>query len=467
MILNMNMMKIRNRKFITLCGLIVLGLWCGSCESFLELDPPNSKISREPLFSNEGTAEAALTGLYQTLFTGFASGSTGSVTVNAALAADELDITSLSGAPNAYEAINQNEITADNASIEELWSDAYAVIYGANAMIEGLGAAKGLSGETVRQLTGEALFVRAFTYFYLVNLFGEVPLITDTDYRANAAAPLSTIDAIYSRIMADLEQAEQLVDEAYPDGERFRPNRATVIALRARVSLYRQDWARAEALASAVISLEGMYRMEAVGNVFLKASQEALWQRMGSTVNANAAEAALFLTSRQYRHTVTESLYGAFDAMDSRRAGWLLSAQEDDYTYQVPYKYKVPTDLDANAVEYSLLLRLAEQYLIRAEARTNTGDLPGAIADLDVIRGRAGLPLLQNIQPDIGAEALMDSILVERQRELFTEWGHRWLDLKRTGRAMEVLAPLKPGFTEDDLFFPIPESDLLRNSNLN
>ena len=78
-----------------------------------------------------------------------------------------------------------------------------------------------------------------------------------------------------------------------------------------------------------------------------------------------------------------------------------------------------------------MVMRLAEQFLIRAEARAMQGDLEGAIADLDMIRGRAGLPLIADINAGISKEELLTSILEQRKKELFTEWGHRWLDIKR------------------------------------
>jgi len=130
----------------------------------------------------------------------------------------------------------------------------------------------------------------------------------------------------------------------------------------------------------------------------------------------------------------------------------------------VPYKYRV-TGIE-ESVEYSVILRLAELYLIRAEARAQRDNPVGAIADLDVIRGRAGLALLQDTNPALAGQALIDSIFAERQRELFTEWGHRWLDLKRSGRAVEVLGPVKPGFTAADEWYPIPENEELRNPNM-
>ncbi len=110
-----------------------------------------------------------------------------------------------------------------------------------------------------------------------------------------------------------------------------------------------------------------------------------------------------------------------------------------------------------------MVLRFAELYLIRAEARANQDNLEGAIDDLNEIRSRAGLPdLLDTLTKD---EVLL-AIEKERKLELFTEWGHRWLDLKRTGRALTVLSVTKPEITETDLLYPIPLAAMNTNPNL-
>ena len=84
-----------------------------------------------------------------------------------------------------------------------------------------------------------------------------------------------------------------------------------------------------------------------------------------------------------------------------------------------------------------------------------------AVSDINVIRRRAGLADTEALSQ---AEVLL-AIEEERKKELFVEWGHRWLDLKRTQRANLILAS-KPNWSPTDLLFPIPESELLNNPNL-
>jgi hypothetical protein len=111
------------------------------------------------------------------------------------------------------------------------------------------------------------------------------------------------------------------------------------------------------------------------------------------------------------------------------------------------------------------VFRLAEQFLIRAEARAHLDKITGANsakADLNMIRDRAGLP------PTVAStkEEMLAAILQERRMELFVEWGHRWFDLKRTGKASEVLSVLKPRWDPTDVLYPIPYNELQLNPNM-
>ena len=110
-----------------------------------------------------------------------------------------------------------------------------------------------------------------------------------------------------------------------------------------------------------------------------------------------------------------------------------------------------------------MVLRLAEQYLIRAEARAQQNNISGSQSDLNLIRNRAGL--VNTAAND--KTALLTAIEHERQVELFTEWGHRWLDLKRTNRADAVLGPIKaPNWQPTDMLYPIPQTQIANDPNV-
>jgi hypothetical protein len=137
---------------------------------------------------------------------------------------------------------------------------------------------------------------------------------------------------------------------------------------------------------------------------------------------------------------------------------------DDGTAFYYPFKYKVA--FGTPVMEYLTVLRLGEQYLIRAEARAMQGNLQEAQNDLNIIRARAGLPPLTfSSQP-----ALLAAIRHERQVELFTEWGHRWLDIKRTGTVNDIMttaATVKGAtWSPNWQFFPVPYNDMLRDKNL-
>ncbi|MBC7851372.1 MAG: RagB/SusD family nutrient uptake outer membrane protein, partial [Chitinophagaceae bacterium] len=104
----------------------------------------------------------------------------------------------------------------------------------------------------------------------------------------------------------------------------------------------------------------------------------------------------------------------------------------------------------------------AEQYLIRAEARAKLNDLTGAISDLNTIRNRAGLA--NTIA--VSQQNILNAIAEERRTELFGEWGHRWFDLKRTGKINEVMNALKANWKATDALWPIPIDQLKANPAL-
>jgi hypothetical protein len=141
-------------------------------------------------------------------------------------------------------------------------------------------------------------------------------------------------------------------------------------------------------------------------------------------------------------------------------ANWTASLIYNGTTYYYPYKYKSLVS-GANA-EYYTALRLAEQYLIRAEARAQQNNIGGAQSDVSVIRNRAGLASTTASDQ----ASLLLAIEQERRIELNCEWGHRWLDLKRTGRVNAVIGAEKTTWKPAAALFPIPSAEISNNANL-
>ncbi|HJT74676.1 MAG TPA: RagB/SusD family nutrient uptake outer membrane protein, partial [Chitinophaga sp.] len=197
---------------------------------------------------------------------------------------------------------------------------------------------------------------------------------------------------------------------------------------------------------------------------------EAILQLRPVLTGYNTMEGNVLVPSSASRPTfpLTGSLIASFEARDKRRSMWVNSKTVNGITYYYPYKYKQRANFTSSfkLTEYNMLLRLAEIYLVRAESRIYLKQLSGAIADVDSIRARAGLPLIAVTNPGISGAALNEKIHQERKIEFFAEYGHRWFDLKRTGKAYETMAAIKAGWKETQLLWPIPHAQIKLNPYL-
>ncbi|WP_106605195.1 RagB/SusD family nutrient uptake outer membrane protein [Chitinophaga ginsengisoli] len=437
-----------------------------SCNSILDVDIPANKAVGDDLFKDKESAETAVLGIYSAI-AGISNVFAGVITSYTAIYADEAFFTGQ--AISAQEFYN-GAISTTNTIIEtNFWNNSYKVVYQINACLEKLDKSTTLSNAIKNQLSGECRLLRAYTYFQMIQLFGKVPLITVTDYRVNENMPRTEIDAIKKSILIDLLSAKDLLSDAYPGTERARANKSTASALLARYYLYQQEWQAAEKEATEIINT-GRYHLSALDNVFLANSDEAIFQIQPVLAGYNTMEGNNFIPSEAARPTyaLTSYLRDAFEANDKRWNSWVKSKVIDGITYYYPFKYKKKADFIANPkpVEYNMIFRLAEILLIRAECRVHLNLLPGAIADIDAIRQRAGLPLVQTTYPNISAAELSEKIARERRIEFFMEGGHRWFDLKRTGKASETLKQIKSDWKVTKELWPIPQAQRALNPAL-
>ncbi len=450
------------RNFYSYAALICLSI-LSSCTDFVTLDHSATQVSKSQVFSDELMVKSALAGVYSqlTFVTSFAAGNTQTVTMVGSLLSDEfVNRTTFQD----FISLNENTVTSVNGPVQGIWNDVFAAIYRANAIIEGVETSNNLRDEFKLESIGQSKFVRALGYFYLTNLFGDVPLLLTTDFRVNRVASRAKQSDVYAQIERDLMDASNSLpkDFSLSSGERTIPNHFAAEALLARVYLYQGKWAEAESHATTVIG-NSLYKLSPTAGVFLKNSTEAIWQlRTGDpAVNTNEANVMVAVSSSG-RVTLTNGLLAAFESGDSRRSTWVGLFQNASVTINFPSKYKVNLR-NQPITEYYMVMRLAEQFLIRAEARAKQGNIEGAISDLNMIRARANLSLL--VSSGQTAEQVFQSIHKERRVELFAEWGHRWLDLKRTGVANEALS-YKTGWDAKDVWLPIPQSEITVNPNL-
>ncbi|AWK04815.1 RagB/SusD family nutrient uptake outer membrane protein [Flavobacterium crocinum] len=442
--------------------LIVL-LTFTSCDSFVETDLPKSQLASSSVFENYETANAALINVYAKLRdTGLLTGTGTGLSNILGNYTDEL--TAYGGATSTNMAFYNNALLPGSTVISNLWNASYNQIYAANAVIEGLDNSSGITTENKKQLLGEALFLRAVVHFYLTNLFGDVPYVTTTDYQKNNTAGKVGSAEIYKSIISDLQTASALLPETYSSASRGRANKFVCRALLSRIYLYNKSYPEAANEASALINSTALFALESdLNNVFLINSKETIWQFESTSAGQNTKEGPIFIFTAGPPASVAAStiLTSSFAALDQRKSKWLKAVSKAGEIWYHPYKYKEQTNTSVSK-EYSVVLRMAEQYLIRSEARAMQGDLIGAKEDLNKIRLRSGLPGTQALSK----EDLLSAVLEERRWELFTEYGHRFFDLKRLDMLDAKLQPVKAGWNTEDRLFPIPQTELGNNPKL-
>ncbi|MBF4517857.1 RagB/SusD family nutrient uptake outer membrane protein [Flavobacterium sp. ANB] len=429
-----------------------------SCESLLEVDLPINDLSSTTVYTSDATAEAAVNGIYQSMV---ASTYYSSLHTIPGQTSDELLPVSL--IENVY---TTNEIPFTDGTIGSMWTELYKTIYNSNAVIEGISGSKTLTEAKSTRFLAEAKFLRAFSYFYLTNLYGDVPLVLTTNVDQSALAPRNTQAEVYNQINLDLEEAANNLPvnySNYTSNQRIRATKWAAESLLARVNLYLGKWTEASTYASDVISQSGTYKMinglTATNSPFIADNTEAIWQIPYFNTAYTYEGGATFpgpnpLTQIGGTFILRKSAT-LFETGDARKTNWTVDIKSSAGVYIGigPRKYK--NSYLTTPVERSTVLRLAELYLIRAEARVKLNNITGAQEDINVIRNRALLGSTTLTDPN----QLLDLIAVEREREFFGEFGHRWFDLKRTGKADAVLGIISSKiWNTTDSLYPIPET---------
>ena len=444
-----------------------------SCKKFLDIDPPSTTLTSESVYKDNISAIGVLNGIYSSMaLDGLFSGPQDGLSVKLGLSSDEFDLLHIVWNPQPS-LIYRNELSSTVGP--GFWTEIYKKVSALNIAIEGLTSSSSLSPVVKNQLLGEAKFTRAVYFFYLTNMFKDVPLPLTADYRLNDKLTSLSQDAVYTQVISDLKEAESLLSSRYLSNtltseseERVRPIKPAVEAFLARVYLYQKNWQKAEEYASKLID-NPLFEILPVNEVFLKNSKEAIWQ-LQPAPNFNTRDGEYFIIRDvpNFDHPLflSKSLLDGFDKdHDERYANWINKVTDGTTSYFFPFKYKKTFEA-GDVSEYVMVLRLAEQYLIRAEARAEIGNIGGAQEDLKVITERAGL----DINASAEKNTLLSQILEQRRLELFSELGHRWFDLKRTGTidaAMTSAMIIKGGVWESyKAYFPKMQSEILKNPNI-
>jgi starch-binding outer membrane protein, SusD/RagB family len=480
-------MKIINKRIRTLqfkISFLFIGVLmiCG-CEKFMDIPLPTNSVSGDGVFQTDNTTGAVVTGVLSGFYNdGTVFSGTGSIGFQTGLYTDELQ--NLVSANVSNQAFYINNIRSTDVS---QWRPLYRAVYSSNLAISGI--RKSTSNLLYRnQWLGESLFCRAYLYYYIVNMFGNAPLAIVPDVITNNQLSRNPKNEIYQQIIADLKEAKSMLTKDYKNGlglastSRSRPNLHAVSALLARAYLETGDWTGAEAEAASIIDNAALYQLVAPAQAFLSASKETIWAiaptgttgfvrefslyNGGAPASVNAITGSNSLGTYGISTALTDAQLALYDQTnDLRFASWIRPTVVTSVakTYYFPNKYKS----NIPGTEFVVAFRLAEQYLIRAEARARLNNLDGAKTDLEAIRNRAGLttPITAVTQTEV-----ISAILNERRMELFTEFGFRFIDLKRTGNidaVMTVVAPQKGGaWNSLKQVWPIPVTDITANPNL-
>lgn len=468
-------------KKIFVC-LLIMGSALSGCVKTIERQIPQNALAADALATDPASIRAALNGAYASLLSGNYMGLRYWALTD--MYAD--NINHVGTFPSFAQFLNKN-LLGDNVEIQNMWTQIYSAINRCNTAISAANANTSPTFTDKNSVIAQAKALRAYNYFNLLRLWGGnengynkgndpsgkswgVPIRINPTLKEEDAAPLArnTENEVWTQILADLDPAQVIAN--LPASGSFVLNQRAANALRARVQLYREDWAEAESLATTVIGgggslvntnfgAGGLYT-NLYGNVAPTA--EVLWSLPFDPTNQNAIAFFYLPAGLGGRNEIsaTTGLRDAHEAGDGRKI--------INYT-QPPYPSGFPPapGVAAKTLKYTRVstgddyfhhIRLAEVYLIRAEARARIGtDLTGAATDLNVVRTRAGLPnTTAATQTD-----LLDAILRERRVE-FAHEGHRLFDLRRYNR-LDLLGMTTNSFR---VRLPIPQQEIFRSGTI-
>ncbi len=434
--------------------LFIITLLISSC-NVLDQGSPND-VAEDDVFTSEDGANSALIGLYNTLQSRDYYG--GYYPMMA-------DVYSDVGTAGGFDNVSLQElsdlgVTSANIFIQQTWISIYNTINTANAIInnvDGIDDA-GFTNEERGHIKGQALAIRALAHFDVLRMFGEhwdqasdfgIPIVL-TKQAANDIVARSTVSETYTAILDDLEEASSLIMES--DRSQFFVNPIAVKALEARVNLYKGDLAAAAASATEVID-DGTFQIldeTSFTQIYASpyASSESLFELTFDVQNRSAYNSITFSRQDALRTEVLwiaeEGLNDFFAARPGDLRADLVDFVNNDGSI-LPDGRSQKYRGEESRNNPALILRMAEMYLIRAEAEGRVSGL----SDLNEVRINRGLAALT--AGDVPDDAsYLDALLDERKAELNFE-GHRMFDLARAGKINEVL-----GIDDDLGIFPIP-----------
>ncbi|WP_020526124.1 RagB/SusD family nutrient uptake outer membrane protein [Flexithrix dorotheae] len=484
-------------KYISIILILTFSLL--SCSDFLEEDLSAQLTPEGDALSNENGLTAALVGVYSPLTQTWIQGFGTAATLAILMGSDDLTTHKASNkAP--FREFDQFKVSQQNGRLPFIWSGAYKSIQGSNNIIANYAGATG-DQAVINHIGGEAHFMRAYMYFWIVRLWGKAPLVLNSHVYNEEILSIKSSDeqTIYNQIVSDLEEAIKLMGDTKP--EPGRASRGTAKAMLAEVYLHMAGWplkqtdkyAIAAQLAKEVIDNEATYNFGLMDNF------ADLWPTATSNNDGNKEEVfALnfagtqwFLNNSIYGNAARPSDEGAWDDYMSeitffnefpeqlRKDITFQTELEDGTPWQEflsarPYFKKIQGDRASWENALSLPLeRMAEVYFVFAEAQImatgNTKDASALEAVNKIVRRAYGLPI-NTPDPSVDYTEITQKQLIQEKAWEFAAEYVRWFDLTRLEMVEEVTAKKDP----DDLqplgpikyYVPLPASETLVNPGL-
>ncbi len=339
----------------------------------------------------------------------------------------------------------QREIELDEDGekiyVNQAWQDIYEDIAITNYVIELIDESDG-EQEDKDYVKGEAYFIRAFSYFNLLNLYGipynESTANTDlgvplrTDLSVEAVYYRNTVAECYEQIEQDLNNAISLIESSQIEKSIWHPDTSACNLLMSRIMLYQEKWQEAIDYASKVIDNESLARMTSSQSFITENNAEVLYSFY--TVSPILMLYSSGTTFNSFAYYASDELYNLYDTLDIRKEAF-FAIQEigpNDYPHTTKYSSGTYTDLGyAN-------FRVAEAYLNRAEAYAKLNQPADAISDMEVLLSKRYTNTSGIVYPSETDEVL-DFVLTERRKELCFEEHHRWFDLRRMADRPEIV----------------------------
>lgn len=419
-----------------------------SCSRILDLEPHNSTFTNA-YFTNEQDANTALAGAYAILRNILINGN--SWHKYGDIVSGELNING--GLDNGNYNISNGEFTGLNVGSDNWnWQSYYQLMQQINLIINKVPQipdSKFSALVNKQHVIGEAYFLRAFTYFYMSRIWGDIPLKLQPDLDVSSAKniPRSSADSVWKQCLTDLEVSKQYLDFGYSDDSQrgVRANKGSAFALQAHILAWKGDYAGSAAAAGVVIA-NGGYQLSDSTNymkVFIGKSTEGIFEL---NLNDGQSEGMALSQNMGYAATIKMPFIDGKNNLpwpvNSNMVSHLYGSNYNDIRYR-DFFYQ-PEGNDGQIIKFAnisyadgstkkdprlsnniIIFRLADIMLLRAEALHKLGQDADAQQLLNQVRERAGIQDFNGT-----GDALGTTILEERLRELYFE-GHAYYDLVR------------------------------------